>query len=147
MNTPNVTITCTVDTTDATAELGFEAWIDDVRFYDTPHVTGPDQISMQIPDDDGQTHVIKLVMKNKTDAHTQINDTGAIITDARLRVTNVAFDEIALGHMVTEQSVYTHDMNGNGSITEDKFYGEMGCNGTVSLEFTTPMYLWLLEHM
>ena len=147
MNSPNIAITFTVNTTDVTAGLGFEAWIDDVRFYDTAHVTGPQEISMQIPDEDDQSHVVKFVMKNKTDAHTQIDDTGAIIADARLLVTNVAFDEIALGYMLTEQAVYTHNMNGHGPFTHNKFYGEMGCNGTVSLEFTTPMYLWLLEHM
>jgi hypothetical protein len=37
--------------------------------------------------------------------------------------------------------------NGTSEVTEDKFYSELGCNGTVSLKFTTPMYLWLLEHM
>jgi len=145
--TQNITITCAVDTTDAAAELGFEAWIDDVRLFNTDHVTGPHQISMEIPDVDDQTHVVKFVMKNKTDAHTQINDAGAIITDARLRVTDVAFDEIQLGHMLVEQAVYNHNFNGTGPATQDEFYGEMGCNGTVSLKFTTPMYLWLLEHM
>jgi len=42
---------------------------------------------------------------------------------------------------------YQHDFNGTGNPTIDKFYGEMGCNGTVSLKFTTPIYLWLLENM
>lgn len=147
MNTPQVSITFTVDTTDATAGLGFEAWVNDVKFYDTDQVTGPHEISMKINDADDQSHVLKFVMKNKTDANTQIDDAGEIITDAQLRVSNVAFDEISLGHMLTEHAVYTHDMNGHGNLTQDKFYGEMGCNGTVSLEFTTPMYLWLLENM
>lgn len=147
MNTENISITCTVDTTDATAQLGFEVWIDDVQHYATDHVTAPHQISMQIPDEDDQTHVIKLVMKNKTDAHTKVNDSGTIIADARLRVYDVAFDEISLGHLVTEHAIYTHTMNGHAREIQDQFYGEMGCNGTVSLTFKTPMYLWLLENM
>jgi hypothetical protein len=147
MSTPKVSITCTVDTTDATAGLGFEAWVDDVKFYDTDHVTGPQQIIMKINDADDQSHVVKFVMKNKTDANTQVDNTGAIITDARLRVIDMSFDEVSLGNMLAEHAVYTHDMNGRGSITQDKFYGEMGCNGTVSWKFTTPMYLWLLENM
>jgi hypothetical protein len=147
LNTQHVSITCTVDTTDATAGLGFEAWVNDVKFYDINHVTGPQQISMKINDADDQSHVVKFVMKNKTDANTQVDDAGAIISDARLRVIDVAFDEVVLGNMLTEHAVYTHDMNGHGSLAQYKFYGEMGCNGTVSLEFTTPMYLWLLENM
>jgi hypothetical protein len=49
--------------------------------------------------------------------------------------------------MVTEQAVYTHDFNGTQQEIQDEFYSEMGCNGTVSLKFSTPIYLWLLEHM
>ena len=89
--TTSITITCTVDTTDSTAGLGFEAWINDVQFYDTEHVTGPHQITMQTSDEADQTHVMKFIMKNKTDANTQVDHTGVIITDAVLRVTDVTF--------------------------------------------------------
>jgi len=46
-----------------------------------------------------------------------------------------------------DHATYTHNFNGTQAETTDKFYGEMGCNGTVSLRFTTPIYLWLLETM
>jgi hypothetical protein len=49
--------------------------------------------------------------------------------------------------MVTEQAMYTHNFNSTGPSTQDKFYGELGCNGTVTVKFNTPIYLWLLEHM
>ena len=135
-----------LDTTNPTAALGFEAWIDDKKFHDTDHVAGRQQISMEIPDDEAE-HELLLIMKNKTIEHTQIDETGNIMSDAKLVVTNVAFDDISLGHMLTEKSTYTHDFNGTGKTTQAKFYGEMGCNGTVSLKFATPVYLWLLEHM
>ena len=141
-----MTISCSLDTTYTVAKLGFEAWIDDKKFHDTDHVTGRQQIFMEISDDDAE-HELRLIMKNKTIEHTQVDETGNIITDSKLTVTDIAFDEIPLGHMFAEQAVYTHDFNGTGKVTEDKFYGEMGCNGTVSLKFSTPMYLWLLEHM
>jgi hypothetical protein len=32
-------------------------------------------------------------------------------------------------------------------LIKDKFYGSMGCNGTITFEFNTPFYLWLLENM
>ena len=76
-----------------------------------------------------------------------IDEAGNIISDAKLTVTNVAFDDIQLGHMLTEKATYAHDFNGTGVMGQHKFYGEMGCNGTVSLKFSTPIYLWLLEHM
>ena len=135
-----------LDTTNPTAALGFEAWIDDKKFHDTDHVAGRQQILMEIPDDEAE-HELLLIIKNKTIEHTQIDETGNIMSDAKLVVTNVAFDDIPLGHMLTEKATYTHDFNGTGKTTQAKFYGEMGCNGTVSLKFATPVYLWLLEHM
>ena len=142
---PSITISFCIDTTDVACALGFEAWIDDKKFHDTDHVAGRQQIFIEIPDD--SQHELRLVLKNKTAEHTQIDEAGNIVTDARLRITDIAFDEIKLGHMFVEQAVYTHDFNGTSKATENKFYGELGCNGTVSLKFTTPMYLWLLEHM
>jgi hypothetical protein len=141
-----VSISCTLNTTDTEATLGFEAWIDDQKFFDSNHVQAQQPVVVKIADDDGE-HELRFVLKNKTFSHTQIDAAGNIVSDARLIVTDLAFDEIQLGHMFTQQAVYTHDVNGTEKLTQHKFYGEMGCNGTVSLKFTTPIYLWLLEHM
>jgi len=140
-------ITFSLATTDASAALGFEAWIDDRKYLDVDHVKETQPVSVELDDQDDAEHELRLVLKNKTTAHTQVDEHGNILTDARLLITDVAFDEIRLGHMFVEQAVYTHDFNGTGKTTEDKFYGELGCNGTVSLKFNTPIYLWLLEHM
>ena len=129
------------------AELGFEAWIDQRKFLDVDHVKETQPVTVELDDQDDAEHELRLVLKNKTAEHTQVDEQGNIITDARLLITDVAFDEIRLGHMFFEQAVYTHDFNGTSKATEDKFYGELGCNGTVSLKFSTPVYLWLLEHM
>ena len=145
--TPTVCITFNLATTDATAELGFEAWIDDRKFLDVDHVKETQPVAVELDDEDNTEHELRLVLKNKTTAHTQVDEHGNIVADARLLITDVAFDEIRLGHMLVEQAVYTHDFNGTGETTQAKCYGELGCNGTVSLKFTTPMYLWLLEHM
>ena len=145
--TPKVIITFNLATTDATAELGFEAWIDDRKFLDVDHVKETQPVAVELDDQDDTEHELRLVLKNKTTAHTQVDEHGNILADARLLITDVAFDEIRLGHMFAEHSVYTHEFNGHGKYSKGKFYGEMGCNGTVILKFTTPMYLWLLEHM
>ena len=145
MSSP-VKISCILDTTNASAALGFEAWINDQKFFDSEHVQDQQPIVVEISDNDGE-HELKFVLKHKTLDHTQVDAGGNIVADATLSITDLSFDEIPLGHMVTEQAIYTHDFNGTGTITQNKFYGSMGCNGTVSLKFTTPIYLWLLEHM
>jgi hypothetical protein len=135
-----------LNTTDSTAVLGFEAWIDNNKFVDIDHVQAEHPISIEIPDGDGE-HELRFILKNKTIDHTQIDEDNNIVSDAKLSITDMAVDEINLGHMLTELATYAHDFNGTQSSTTDKFYSEMGCNGTVSLKFTTPIYLWLLEHM
>ena len=145
--TSTVSITFNLSTTDAMAGLGFEAWINQRKFLDMDHVKETEKITVELDDQDGVEHELRLVLKNKTTEHTKIDEHGNITTDARLLITDLAFDEIQLGNMFSEQAVYTHNFNGNGGTTQDKFYSELGCNGTVSLKFATPMYLWLLEHM
>ena len=145
--TPNVCITFNLATTDATAILGFEAWINERKVLDVDHVKETQSVAVELDDEDNTEHELRLVLKNKTTAHTRVDEHGNIVADARLVITDMAFDEIQLKNIFVEQAVYTHDFNGTGKETEDKFYGELGCNGTVSLKFATPMYLWLLEHM
>jgi hypothetical protein len=144
--TNTVTISCILNTTNPSAELGFEAWIDNTKFVDIDHVTEEKQISMEIPDDDSE-HELRFILKNKTAEHTQVDEAGNIISDSTLAITDLAFDEIKLGYIATALTVYTHDFNGTAEESQHKFYSEMGCNGTVNLKFTTPLYLWLLENM
>jgi hypothetical protein len=141
----DIQINFTVDTSNPQIALGFEAWIDDRKFFDTDHVTTQQKVSVEI-NDDGAEHELKFVLKNKKPEHTQINEAGDIVTDARLILSDVSFDDIELAQLFFEKSIYAHDFNGTAEKTQDKFYGEMGCNGTVSLKFNTPVYLWLLEN-
>jgi hypothetical protein len=146
--TATMAISFVLDTTNAAVPLGFEAWIDQTKFFDTDYVQGSQTVTMQIADNDDEQHQLRLIMKNKLPEHTQVDTDGNIIADARLIITDLSFDEIQLGHMFSEQAKYHHDRNGTAQETVvDKFYREMGCNGTVSLEFATPVYLWLLENM
>jgi len=141
-----VKISCNISTSDSSAPLGMEIWIDDQMVLNQIAVTDNVAFCHDMPDDDGE-HELRFVLKNKTNEYTTIDDAGNIIKDACLTISDLMFDEIQLGYMFTELATYTHDFNGTGKQTQDKFYGTMGCNGTVSLKFTTPVYLWLLEHI
>jgi hypothetical protein len=138
--------TCTIDTTDVQAQLGLEIWLDDLLIYNTAHVTGPYAVNYEFEDDNGE-HELRFIMKNKTTLHTQIDATGNIVSDACITIKDVAFDEIELGHVFVAVAQYTHNFNGTQPEITEPFYGTIGCNGTVKFEFTSPVYLWLLEHM
>jgi hypothetical protein len=144
--TNTISISFNLNTSDNQSELGFEAWVDDEKFVDINHVQDKQLIKIDMSDVDGE-HTLELILKNKKTTDTKIDDDGAIVSDATLTISDLAFDEIKLGHMVTKLATYIHNFNGTKELTQEQFYGEMGCNGTVKLEFTTPIYLWLLEHM
>ena len=104
-------------------------------------------ITVEFDDADDQPHVLEFVLSGKTIEHTRITDQGEITSDVTVRIEDIAFDDIVIDQIVSELAEYNHDFNGTQPAIVDQFYGEMGCNGTVRLEFTTPIYLWLLENM
>jgi hypothetical protein len=126
--------------------LGLEIWIDNQKLFDQDHVQESHRISTDLSDDEGE-HELRLVLKNKLTEHTRVDANNTIVSDAIISVNGLEFDSIALNQIVTDLAEYQHNFNGSGELSVHKFYGDLGCNGTVSLKFTTPVYLWLLEHM
>ena len=144
--TDQVQLACTVSSTNPTAAVGLEIWLDDAQIYNTEHVTDPVNFAHDFEDTDGE-HQLRFVMKNKTHDHTKIDEAGNILSDCRICIEKLSFDEIDLQQIFIEQAVYEHDFNGTADPIKDQFFGELGCNGTLTLAFTTPIYLWLLENM
>jgi hypothetical protein len=142
----STTLSFFVESTDQTVPLGLEVWLDDQLLLNVPWVKNKVNFSHNFSDSDGE-HCLTVVMKNKTSQHTVVSETGSIISDACLLISTPCFDDLELGQIFIEQSEYTHDFNSNGPKTTEKFYGQMGCNGSVTLKFNTPIYLWLLENM
>ena len=144
--TPTTTITGFIDSSDKKITLGTEVWIDDICVVNVEHVDRIVHFSHVLEEDNAE-HELRIVMKHKTPDHTELDDAGNIIRDAMLSISDIKFDEVALGQVLSNKAVYTHDFNGSQPPVDDKFFGDLGCNGTVSLKFTAPTYLWLLENM
>jgi hypothetical protein len=142
----SVKFSCVISPSNTAVPLGCEVWIDDTCVFDQNHVAEPVVVSHEFSDDDGE-HVLRITLKNKLPEHTRIDAQGNIVSDALLGVTAISFDEIDCTQIVQDISVYRHNLNGNGPEIEDQFFGDLGCNGSVKLKFTTPVYLWLLENM
>jgi hypothetical protein len=140
------TINFDIDTTDAEARLSIEVWIDDVCLYQNSHVKELYQFSHAMSDENGN-HELKIIMQGKTIDHTSVDSQGNILKDALISVTNMQVDGIDIGPLFHKLAQYQHDFNGTQPPTQENFFAHMGCNGTLSLQFSTPMYLWLLENM
>ena len=137
---------CVVSSNNLAVPLGMEIWLDDQKLFDRDHVDHAYPVEYDIADSDSD-HELRFVLKNKQSDHTQVDPDGNILSDATVMVSDIRFDDIDCQYLTVKLAEYQHDFNGNGNPTIDKFYGEMGCNGTVSLKFSTPIYLWLLENM
>lgn len=138
-------ITFNLRSTSTTKTLDVEIMLDNKNVYNKSFIT-EELIKIELPEDEAE-HSLKIILKNKTADHTVLDSLGAIVQDTNLIIENIKFDDIAIGYNALQLSTYTHDCNGTDQLKEHKFYSEMGCNGTVELKFTTPIYLWLLEHM
>ena len=141
-----VQISFDVETSDSECPLGIQIWLDDSLLLDNPHVQEKISFAHDISDDDGE-HQLRIVISGKTTGHTQVDDQGNIIKDATLQISTVTIDGIDVNQLFLDRCVYTHDFNGTQTEIQDTFHGVAGCNGTIVFEFTTPIYLWLLESM
>jgi len=142
-----VKISFDVAPSDSSVPLGLEVWINNTCVVDADHVSKIMKISHDIDDDVEGDHELRIVLKNKSAKHTQIDSNGTITADAVLTISDIMFDGINIEQIAIDNATYTHDFNGSQALTQVKFYKCIGCNGIVSLKFTTPIYLWLLENM
>ena len=141
-----IVFSCTVSNTSDFEDLALEFWLDDNKFFDNNVKKGNICVSYEF-DEDEADHILKIVLKNKTIDHTTVDETGKILFDTLVSINDISFDEININQLFFEHAVYTHNYNGSGADVEEKFYGDLGCNGTVELKFTTPFYMWLFENM
>jgi hypothetical protein len=147
-----------IGTTNAECKLGVKVMLDNNIIYNNSHVTEIDHVSHDIDDQDAE-HELTIELYGKLPEHTEIDSAGNIVKDALINLENFKIDNIDISSMLTTYPTqlysdvpthiiqYCHDFNSTQSPLVDEFYGSLGCNGTVTLKFTTPIYLWLLENM
>jgi hypothetical protein len=127
--------------------VGVEVWFGQQCILDQGQCTESHAVDHDFDDTVEQQHVVKIVLKNKTAEHTRIDNQGTIVSDSMLEIKHFTINDIDIDQVVREQAVYCHDFNGTGIKTTDSFYNTMGCNGTVTLEISTPAHLWIMEKM
>ena len=127
--------------------LGAEVWFNDQCLLDQDQVIGTVHVKHEFGDDPEQRYVVKIVLKNKTAQHTQVNEKLEIVSDSVLEVKNFRLDDIDIDQIVRNRATYSHSFNSDSAKSDHKFYNTLGCNGTVEFEFSSPIYIWLLENM
>ena len=93
-------------------------------------------------------HQIQLIMSNKQPCHTVVDSQNQIVADSSMCVDSICFDTIDVTNLFCQgQAGYTHNFNGTKPLFTDEFFGVMGCNGTVNINFYTPIHVWFLDHL
>ena len=127
--------------------LQIEIFLDNILLFVGEPTQDINKFSFSFDDSHEIPHRLCIKLSGKLPDHTKIDSDNNIVYDRVVKISNVRFDDIDLGHVFFEKCTYTHDFNGTKDETTTKFYGVMGCNGTVEFEFSSPIYLWLLENM
>jgi len=104
-------------------------------------------VTHEFDDNTNTEHNIKFIMSGKKSHHTTVDAQNQIVKDAVLTISNIEINNIDLDFVYFKHCTYSHDFNGNGPVVSENFFGTMGCNGSVDFKFSTPVYLWLLEHV
>lgn len=128
-------------------DLYLEVMLDGATVYSGPAPLDTTKILAEFDDSIEQDHVLEIKMSGKTSAHTVLDESGNISQDRCVQISDFKICDIMIGHAFTVHSIYEHDTNGTTEIKQERFFGEMGCNGTVSFRFSTPIYIWLLENI
>jgi hypothetical protein len=139
-------ISFAISPSDPACPLGVEVWIDQQQIFNTEHLADTVNVSHDIDEDDAE-HQLRVVLKHKKTEHTIMDTDGNITRDAVINVGAFEIDGIDVEQLVQHLAVYTHNFNGSAAEIQDQFFDIMGCNGTLSLKFSTPIYIWLLENM
>jgi len=97
-------------------------------------------------DKDSLDHVFEIKMSGKTSSHTKIDNQGNILDDKIVEIKKFFLDDIDVESILHKTSQYIHDHNGSTVMGKNRFFGILGCNGTVRLEFYSPVPLWFLDN-
>jgi hypothetical protein len=99
------------------------------------------EFECEIPEGDNRLEVSLL---NKEDSDVvQSPDKSAIVNDLLLNIESVEIDEIDLDSLKWSASKFVAVDANRPTLTDCV---NLGWNGTYSLAFTSPFYLWLLEN-
>lgn len=94
---------------------------------------------------DETTHYVKIRLENKSDSDVvESDDKTSILKDMLLNIESISIDDVDLGQLKWDRSTFVADDPARPVM---KNCVNLGWNGTYTLEFSCPFYLWLLESM
>jgi hypothetical protein len=128
-------------------DILIEVFVDNQKIFESPAQQQLQQVLYTLSESPA-VHELKLVMSGKNRSHTKVDKNGEIISDVFLNIEQLEFENVDIKEVFClGKKCYTHSFNSTQPEFLDEFYGTMGCNGTVNIEFSTPIYLWLADYL
>ena len=126
----------------------FSIWLDDhvvVQSEISDSAVHP--ITFERTVDEGP-HTLKIRLENKTTADTIIEN-GEVVDDMLLNIDDIIIDDISLGNLLWSAEYILDEKQIYQGKEIDHLDGcvNLGWNGTYTLKFTSPFYIWLLEKL
>jgi hypothetical protein len=137
------TFSCKVSVTEPDCPLNLNIFIDGNSVFNKK-ISSTQDLSFELHDDN-QEHKIQFTMTGKLPEDTKIDDQGNLVKNPMIQISDIKFENINCDLWVWQNAVYRHDFNGAQEKFNDTFSGSMGCNGTVTFNYTCPIYVWLLD--
>ena len=126
----------------------FSIWLDDHAVIQSEIASTAQQpVVFERTIDEGP-HTLKIRLENKTNADTNIRN-GEVIDDMLLNIDDIMIDDISLGNLLwSAEYILDHPQEYKGqTITKLDNCVNLGWNGTYTLKFSSPFYIWLLEKL
>jgi hypothetical protein len=134
-----------LEATAVAADITVEILLNEILLYKS----SLDQTQIVITHDFSDTidivdQKIQIRLAGKSNHHTKCDDNGDIISDVALLVKKFEIEHISVVDIFCSgKQCYQHNFNGTAEEFVDEFYGYIGCNGTVTFDFYSPIYLWI----
>jgi len=106
------------------------------------------EIDTQIKDD--TTNYLTIEYKNKDPrVDVVVGHDGSPTHDKRVEIKNISIDDIELDfHTFSQDDTLTYQSSDpNGKNTQGFQATKLAWNGTTTLKFSAPVYIWLLENL
>ena len=95
------------------------------------------------------SHQLTFTLYNKTANDTVLED-GIIKQDTLVKLSQLQIENANLTDTMSlnkDVFYYEHDTNGTAQLEKHQLYNTLGCNGTATINFSTPFYIWSLENL
>lgn len=128
-------------------DVVLEIYLNQSKIFNTTADNQIHTVCLDISEDPAD-HVLTVKMNGKNRTHTVVDSNGSIVQDVYFEISRLEFDGLDMKDFYClGKQCYTHSFNSARPEILDEFYGAMGCNGVVNLEFSTPIYLWMYHNL